>query len=182
MRDLECEAGTLVGPVDVRVVAGFQNRYPLNSDFLAYMNACHGGVPKIPVFEIDSKPYRIGMFLTLFDAKSDLPAPFRPHFDDSRMDERVANGICFLKNYEHATSRALFDGLLPFAALQTGMCLDRAYVDLLCLDYRSNREKPAVVLWIAARANSAYAQWDRLPPEEAFDEEGNCRSVPGMSS
>jgi hypothetical protein len=178
MRDLECEPSTLVGPVDPRVVRDFQERYPLDSDFLAYMNSCHGGVPKIGAFEIESNRYQIGMFLTLFDEKSDLPPPFRPHFEDSRMDERVMNSICFLKNYEHATSRALFGGLLPFAALETGMCLDRAYVDLLCLDYRKNRGKPSVVLWSADRANRAYMKWDELPLEEQFDEEGSFNSVP----
>jgi hypothetical protein len=135
-------------------------------------------VPKIGAFEIDSQPHRIGMFLTLFDAKSKLPPPFRPHFDDSRMDERVANSIYFVKNYDHATSRALFTGLLPFAALQSGMCLDRAYVDLLCLDYRANRAKPAVVLWMADRANSAYMEWEGLLSEEKFDEDGHFKSVP----
>lgn len=94
------------------------------------------------------------------------------------MDERVVNGICYLKDYEHSTSRALFSDLIPFAALQADMCLDRAYVDLLCFDYRKDRNKPSVVLWVADRANRAYMDWDELPMDEAFDEEENFRSVP----
>jgi hypothetical protein len=168
----------LVGPVDARVVAEFQKRYPMDSAFLACMSACHGGVPKIGAFEVDSQRYRIGMFLTLLDAKSDLPPPFRPHFEDSRMDERVVNSVSFLKDYEHATSRALFGDLLPFAALQAGMCLDRAYVDLVCLDYRNDRQQPRVALWIADRANRAYMRWDRLRMNEKFDEEGRTKAVP----
>src|SRR5262249_36313837 len=84
----------------------------------------------------------------------------------------------YLKHYEHSTSRALFSGLLPFAALQAGMCLDRAYVDLLCFDYRVKRKKPPVVLWLADQANSAYISWERLPFDEQFDENENFKSVP----
>jgi hypothetical protein len=72
----------------------------------------------------------------------------------------------------------LFSGLLPFAATQKDMCLDRAYVDLVCLDYRQNRNKPAVALWIADRANNAYWEWDHLPFHEKFDDAENFKNVP----
>lgn len=178
MRNLDCEPNTFVGPVDPRVVERLNERYPLDPDFLACMERCHGGVPRVGVFTIAGQRCRIGGFLTLFDTKSELPPPFRPHFDDASMDERVVNGICYLKDYEHATSRALFRDLLPFAAMQIGMCLDRAYVDLLCFDYRTRGGKPAVVLWNADPANAAYMTREELPPDEAFDEEENMRGVP----
>lgn len=114
----------------------------------------------------------------MIDKDSVLPPPPRPHFDDSRMDERVVNSVHYLTGYEHATSRALFTNLLPFAALLADMCLDRAYVDLLCCDYRNHPKKPPVVRWIAHQALTAYMKWDELPFEEQFDEAENMKSVP----
>jgi hypothetical protein len=178
IRDLECDASTLVGPPDPRVVEKLQQRFPLDPVFLAYMDKYHGGVPRIGTFDVNSTRYEIALFLTLLDDDSPLPPPFRPHFDDTRMDERVVSSICYLKDYEHSTSRALFSSLLPFAALQAGMCLDRAYVDLLCFDYRVKRRKPPVVLWLSDRANTAYMEWERLPFEQQFDDEENVKSVP----
>ena len=58
------------------------------------------------------------------------------------------------------------------------MCLDRAYVDLLCFDYRLRPNVPPVVLWLADRANRAYIHWERLPLHEQFDEKENFKSVP----
>jgi hypothetical protein len=178
IRDLKCDASTLAGPLDPRIVEKLQERFPLDPTFLAYMEKCHGGAPYIGAFDVNSTHYEVGLFLTLLDKDSPLPPPFRPHFDDTRMDERVVNSICYLKDYEHSTSRALFSGLLPFAALQAGMCLDRAYVDLLCFDYRVKRSKSPVVLWLADRANAACMEWEQLPFEEQFDDEENVRSVP----
>ncbi len=55
LRDLECDPRALIGSVDKRVVAKLHTRYPLDAEFLAYMKACHGGVPKIGALEIDGK-------------------------------------------------------------------------------------------------------------------------------
>lgn len=178
MRNLECDPSTLVGPIDERVVADIDRRYPLPADFLAYMKACHGGRPKVGAFKVGSKTGHIELFLTLLDQESDLPPPFRPHFGVSSWDERALNSIRYLLDYEHATHRALFGKLLPFAALLAGMHLDCCYVDLLCLDYRENRSKPPVVLWVAAQANTALMNWEDLPIEEQFDAEENIKSVP----
>jgi hypothetical protein len=142
------------------------------------MELCHGGRPHIGAFKVASKRYQIGLFLTLLDNKSELPHPARPHFEDSRWDERVINSIWYLVAGEHATSRALFVGLLPFAALQADMCLDRAEVDLLCFDRRNNSDRPPVVLWDAHRANHAHMDWEDLPFEEQFDQTGNITGVP----
>src|SRR5262249_76144 len=155
---------TLAGPIDLRVVGKLRG---LDPAFVAHMKLCHGGRPHTGAFEVGSKHCQIGLFLTLLDSKSKLPPPARPHFEDSRWDERVINSIWYLVDGEHATSRALFGGLLPFAALQADMCLDRAYVDLLCFDRRSNCDRPSVMLWDADRANQAYMDWEHLPSEEA---------------
>jgi len=142
------------------------------------MALCHGGRPQIGTFNAGTKRGQIGLFLTLLDDKSQLPPPTRPHFDDSQWDERVVNSIWYLTECEHATSRALFSGLLPFAAIQADMCLDRAYVDLVCFDRRTSCEQPPIVLWEADRANDAYIKWENLPEEKAFDDAGNIQGVP----
>ena len=175
MRCLQCDPQTLAGPIDERVV---QKLRGLDPAFVAHMAECHGGRPQIGTFDVGSDRYQIGLFLTLLDNKSELLPPTRPHFDDSRWDERVVNSIWYLTACEHATSRALFGGLLPFAAVLDGMCLDRAYVDLLCFDRRAACEQPPVVLWEANRASGAYMDWESLPEEEAFDDAGTIRGVP----
>lgn len=177
MKDLGCDGSVEPGPFDERVIANIEKKYPLDRDYLDCMKTCHGRTPRLGSFEIKSGVYQVGLFLTLFDKKSELPPPYRPHFDQPDMDERVVNSIDFLTNYEHATSRALFKGLLPFAALQADMCLDRAYVNLLCFDYRSKRKRPPVVLWVAEEAGTAYLDWDRLPFDEQYDENDNLLSV-----
>jgi hypothetical protein len=156
LRDLECDPGTLIGPVDGRVVADLHARYPLEAEFLAYMEACHGGVPRIGGLEVDGSWYRVAVFLSLVDSRSELPGPFRPHFGGGGLDERVAGSISYVKDYDHMPARALFEGLLPFAACQSDMQLDHAYVDLFCLDYRQHRVPRPVVLWDANRARGAH--------------------------
>lgn len=176
IRDLECDPDTLAGPIDERVVAELQRHYRLDPAYLEQMAACHGGVPKVAVFDVGSTQRKIGQFLTLLDRDSVLPPPKRPHFEDPDWDERVINGIPYLTQYEHATSRALFTDLLPFAALARDMCLDRAY--LLCFDDRNAADIPAVKLWNAHNANTAYMDWDELPLEQRFDEHDNLLAVP----
>lgn len=180
MRDLECDPRTLAGPVDPRVVAKISQQYPLDPDYLACMEACHGGIPSIGAVEFGSYQSQVGLFLTLLDEKSILPGPFRPHFEIRDMDKRVVNSISYLMDYEHMTSMALFDGLVPFAATLAGMCLDRAYVDLFCFNYRGDCIRPPVVLWRASRALSAYMEWENLPEGDRFDDDGifNSTSIP----
>ncbi len=161
MRDLQCDPATLAGPIDPRVVGLLRGLSPA---FVAHMATHHGGRPKIGAFNVGDKLGVLEQFLTLVDHQSKLPPPFRPHFEDDSADERAIESIRYLTEYEHATSRALFGGLLPFATLQADMCLDRAYVDLLCFDRRRPRTEPPVVLWLAHAANSAYRWWEDLPP------------------
>lgn len=63
MRNLECDPATLAGPIDMRVVAKIERRYPLNKDFLKYMAVCHGGRPRIGASEIDPNGVRLVCFL-----------------------------------------------------------------------------------------------------------------------
>ncbi|MGE3805016.1 MAG: hypothetical protein AB7K24_10120 [Gemmataceae bacterium] len=177
MRDLKCDPKTLAGPIDKRVVENLQRRYPLDPVYLECMEACHGGVPRVGTFTVGKKKGQIGLFLTLVDGKSKLKPPKRPHFEDERDDERVVNSVSYLVNGEHSTARALFDKLLPFAALLTGMCLDRGYVDLLCFDYRVPKPRPPVVLWLADKATSAYITWDLLPFAQSYDDNENPINV-----
>ncbi len=176
-RNLHCAPNTIAGPVDERVVSNLRRRHRIDDDFVAQMAECQGGVPQIAAFSVNGSERRVGQFLTLLDEESVLVPPERPHFDQP-MDERVAIGIPFVLSYDHSTSRALFSGLVPFAALGVDMCLDRAYVDLLCLDFRRCESSPPVVLWDAAHANDAYIDWDFLPFDEKFDEDDNYLSVP----
>jgi|JI10StandDraft_1071094.scaffolds.fasta_scaffold23194_1 hypothetical protein len=177
-RDLQCNPDTLAGPIDVRVVAKIQRRYPLDPAFLDQMATCHGGVPQIATFDVDFTQWQIGQFLSLLDDESKLTPPKRPHFEQSAMDERVVNGISYLMDYEHSTSRALFTGLVPFAALDRDMCLDRANVNLMCFDYRNRPKTPTVKMWLAHNANDAYMDWDELPIDQQFDADDNFLSVP----
>ena len=142
----------------MRVVDNLRNRYgfTLNDDFLSQMSSCHGGRPQIATFEVNGEQWPIGQFLTLLDNHSDLVPPSRPHFDHSDIDERAIDSINYLVDGEHSTSRALFEGLMPFAATAVEMCLDRAYVNLLCLDHRVAKAEPSVVMWLADEANEAY--------------------------
>lgn len=165
--------------IDERVVANLRQRrrFTLNDDFLEQMAACHGGRPQIKTFMAGGDEWRIGQFLTLLDSDSPLMLPFRPHFDHCQRDERVIESIFHLVEGDNSTSRALFEGLMPFASTATGMCLDRAYVNLLCLNHRQSLVEPPVVMWLAEQANEAYMDW-----EDAFevdDEEENVfQSVP----
>ena len=104
VRDLECDPNTLLGPPDVRVVRKLQQCAALDPVFLVYMDRYHGGVPSIGTFNVKCKRYEVGLFLTLFDEDSQLPPPFRAHFDDHQMDERAVNSINYVTDYEHSTS------------------------------------------------------------------------------
>jgi hypothetical protein len=177
MRDLACSPNTLAGPIDNRVVNALSKRYPLDTDFLAYMAICHGGQPTIGTVKVNGCPYRVAEFLTLLDGKSKLTGDFRPHFDQIQTDERVVKSISSLMNCECNTSRSLFSGLLPFAATQTDMCLDRGYVDLFCFDYRVRLTSPAVVIWDANKAMDVYFEWDSLPFEQQFGDDDQFLNV-----
>jgi hypothetical protein len=174
MFDLKCDPSTCACPIDDRVVAELSQRYPLDPVYLACLKNCHGGQPQIGTVQVAGRTYRVAFFLTLVDHKTELPGPFRPHFDQHDIDERVANSVTALMDCECNTSRCLFDNLVPFASTQTDMCLDRGYVDLFCFDYRNNLSTPAVVLWDSNNAMDAYFDWDKLPFEEKFDENENC--------
>jgi hypothetical protein len=174
MRDLQCDPQTLAGPIDERVV---RNLKGLDPAFVEHMKTCHGGQPRIGSFKVGNKRGNIGLFLTLLDDKSELQPPFRPHFDFTDLDERVVNSIPFLTEVEHFTSRALFGGLLPFAALQAGMCLDQAYVHLLCFDRRLHHKHPPVVMWDAHRASDAYLKWENLPLKKRFGDDDRILNV-----
>jgi hypothetical protein len=174
MRDLKCDPKSLAGPIDKRVVAKLKG---LDPDFVAHMTSCHGGRPQIGAFQVANKRGKIGQFLTLLDDRSKLQPPARPHFEHDD-DERVINSIWYLGGCEHATCRALFQDLVPFAALLADMCLDRAYVDLLCFDNRNNAERPPIVLWIADKAKRASMAREEIPLEELFDESGKMKGVP----
>lgn len=175
MKSLQCDPNTLAGPIDERVV---RNLKGLDPAFVAHMAEHHGGRPKSATFQAGPERRRFDLFLSLLDRESKPPPPYRPHFNHSELDERLVDSIWFLTSVDHSTSRALFGGLTPFAALEAGMCLDRAYVDLLCFDIRNPGEQPPIVLWNADRANEAYMDWDDLPSEEAFDEDDNITGVP----
>ena len=178
MIDLKCDPATCIGPIDKRVVQQLSQRYPLDPDYLQCLSNCHGGRPQIGTLPMANRTYRVAFFLTLVDENTRLPGPFRPHFDQQDMDERVVNSVIELMDCESNTSRSLFDNLVPFASTLADMCLDRGYVDLFCFDYREPRAKPAVVLWDANRAMDAYFEWDELPAEEKFDDDDNFLSVP----
>ena len=176
VRDLQCGETVVPDAIDSRVGENLRQRYSftLDDDFLAQMASCHGGRPRISKFEAANEQWPVGQFLTVLDFKSDLIPPFRPHFNLQDVDERAVESIDYLVDGEHSTSRALFEGLMPFAATNFEMCLDRAYINLLCLDHRADSKQPTVVMWLADEANDAYMDWEDACD---FDDEDD-----GMSS
>ncbi len=58
------------------------------------------------------------------------------------------------------------------------MRLTLSYVDLLCLDFRDPSTAPPVVLWVSDRVIDSYVEWERLPEEKQFDDDGNFLNVP----
>lgn len=166
------EGEKAVGSPDPRVVKALNKKHPLPADFLSFSKKHHGGIPKNG--NVGGTKLRIGRFLNLIDAKSKLPGPFLPHFEDSSVDERVMRSISAIIGFESATSRAMHYGerLIPFAALYVGkhhpdeMCLDRYYVDFLCFDYKKGGIAPSVVLWMSEKANSDFIRFDEGEIEE----------------
>lgn len=163
-----------IGSPDPRVIKRLEKLHPLPQSFLAFSSQHHGKAPSDGL--IKGKKLRIGRFLSLIDDKSSLPSPFIPHFEDSSVDVRVMRSIAAIIWFESATSRALYYGerLLPIAALFCGdarpdeMCMDRCYVDFLCLDYddENKTQEPPVVLWQAEKANAEFLLYD----EDEIDE------------
>ncbi len=168
------EDKTHAGPVDPAALADLEKRHPLDSSYRQLLDRLHGGIP-LRQF-IKGHRCRIGRFLTILNSRSKLEGAFQPHFDQSNTDCRVVRSIAAQIDTECATSRGLFYGqrLLPFAALYVGehhpdeMCLDRAYVDLLCFDYGTGSLRPPIVVWHAEDAAEAYEDWlgDDCPREE----------------
>ena len=177
IRDLNCKSNVTIGEIDLRVVRSLRKRYPLSDAFISQMAGCQGLVPQIANFKVNSESQSLARFLTLLDEKSEIPGPFRPHFEHCEMDERVVIGIPYLLDYEHQTSRTLFDGLVPFGATQDDMCLDRGYVDLVCLDFRKTEIEPPVVLWNGHNALLELMRWEKLEIEQQFDENENYYNV-----
>ncbi|WP_166820425.1 SMI1/KNR4 family protein [Thalassoroseus pseudoceratinae] len=177
MHNLACDPSTLAGPIDDRVVAELSKRYPLDPDFLACMATCHGGQPAIGTVKVNGQTYRVAEFLTLLDEQSKLEGDFRPHFERTGTDERVVKSIDSVMNTDGNTYVALFSDIVPFAATETGMCLDRGYVDLFCFDYRDQPTIPKVVLWESHNAMTAYFEWESLPFDQQFGDDDEFLNV-----
>ncbi|MBX9667350.1 MAG: hypothetical protein K2X93_07010 [Candidatus Obscuribacterales bacterium] len=166
------EGNASVGAPDKRVIKQISKTQSLPPSFLSFCETNHGKTPKRG--KIKGTKLRIGRFLSLVDDKSKLPGPFRPHFEDSSVDERVMRGISAVIGYESATSRALYYGerLLPFAVLYCGdehpdeMCIDRYYVDFLCFDFEKKPIEPPVVVWHSEKANKEFFKYDEGKIEE----------------
>lgn len=162
------QEGTLAGPVDPKALNYIESRFVLDPSYRQLIHSFHGGIPVNQYIKGKGLRYRLGRFLTILDRDSQLSGPFQPHFDQSDIDCRVARSISSAIDDECITSRALFYGqrLLPFAAFYAGehhpdeMCLDRAYVSLLCFDYGTGDARPPVVVWHAREAADAYCKWE----------------------
>jgi len=177
MIDLQCDAATCVGPIDKRVVDWLETKYfPLDPDFITCMEGCHGGVPLLNSITIGGSRFRIARFLTLYDFKSKLTGPARPHFDYS-VDERIIDSISFLVDGEHNTSRSLFSYIVPFATTRVNECLDRGYVDLFCFYKRKHSSLLSIVLWEACKAMDEGFRVEYLPSEEIFNADGAYENI-----
>jgi len=178
IRDLHCTPDSLAGPIDPAVVTRLRGSYAFSNFFVVQMALCHGGIPRIGTFTVGETEDRIGRFLTLLDEDSELTGPPRPHFEQG-IDERAVNAIPYLAR-DGECYKFFFSYLMPFATVREGwdMCLDRNYVDFVCLDFHANREVPTVVLWNSSKVFDAYQEWDALPEDQQFNEEDECDNVP----
>jgi len=181
MHKIRCDPSSCLGPVDNRVVDIISKFYfPLDPDFLECMALCHGGVSIVDSITVNDSRYKFARFLTLFDYKSDLPGPLRPHPGHSihdHVDERVEEGIMHLIDGEHNTSRSLFSYLIPFATTRIDAYFDRGDADLYCFDYRNNVYPPRIVLWKAEKAMTEFFRVDRLPSKDVFNEDGQYENI-----
>ena len=161
------------GLVDDRVVDKLSKRYPLDVvyiDFLSHLDSAR--VNK--TVKVAEEKIPLELYLTLYDKNTELEDE-SAHFDID-FDERIVEGVYFLTYYEHATSRHLFDGLVPFASVRCGMCLDRSYVNLFCFDFRPQAQSH-IVLWKGHEAGDAYFDWERLCDAGKIDEDDEFKDV-----
>lgn len=163
MFDFKCSTSSCAGPIDNKVIEKLSENYLLDKRYLACLEKCHGGEPQVGSIKIDNRVYRIEKFLTLLDFDSELSGPFKPHFDNLEIDERVVSSIVNLIESEHNTSNSLFSNIMPFAASKKDMVLERGAVDLFCFDYRINKNIPSIALWVARKSMDAYFTWADLP-------------------
>ncbi|MDB3936486.1 SMI1/KNR4 family protein, partial [Granulosicoccus sp.] len=178
MKKLHCDPSTMAGPIDYRVLKFLEKKFgKFESDYIDFLENHHGGIIENVSVKVDSKQCSIERFLTIVDDETKLEGAFRPHFTDSREDERVLDSIYYLVDGEHSTARALFGVLLPFATTQVEMALDRAYVDLFCFDFIS-KENPRIVLWLSNEANDVSIDRDRLPIEQQYDKDDKNIGLP----
>lgn len=174
MRDLDCDSATLAGPVDSRVVAGISKRFPLATHFVEHMSFVHGGQPKINAIKVRGKTFHVAEFLTFVDSKSELDGNLRPHFEQKDTDERIVKSVTSVMQCDR---NFFLDKFVPFAATQKDMCLDRGYVSFFCLDHRTSRDAPSVVLWDAHAATDEYFEIDSRPDDRKYGLDGDFKDI-----
>jgi hypothetical protein len=127
---LEFERGTVAGPFSKAYVQTTQEMVNLQfaPDFLAFLEAHNGGIPKRRYFKMGSNQKVIDRFLSLVPNYSDNPE-FGPY----------DIGVVWTQIEDR-----LNDSLVPFAALYAG--------DFLCFD-SSGGGKPRVVFWDHERSD-----------------------------
>jgi hypothetical protein len=172
MVDLNYDASSLCGPVDLRVarfLEGYRG-HELDASYLRHVQNWHGGIPGKQYFDAaDGKTYRVGRYLTLLDEESELQPPHRPSWEFPNRDVRIDWSVLTLIDEEGPSCRNLFGGerLLPFAALFWGsqhpdaMRLTDGNVNLVGFFYESTQRRPRVVVWLAHEAQQEYCRWER---------------------
>ncbi len=172
---IECQTGSLAGPVDQRAIAALEDyrQFTFDSTYIAALPFIHGGIPVRQYLTTPSgKVVRIGRFLPIVDEHSTLTPPEQPSWETPGRDVRIDRSIETLIDQEGTSCQCLFAGerLIPFAALYAGhihpdgMSLTSGDCDLLCFDHLVT--PPAVVLWRADDALTEFLRLDDTPLEE----------------
>ncbi|WP_298321207.1 hypothetical protein [uncultured Aquimarina sp.] len=185
-KDIEIVPESYAGKIDHKVLIWIEeNKKPLDKSYLAFIEKHHGSIPVNGEFKSKkNNSYRIGRFFTILNESSQLTLPeIQSEFNDR--DARIDRSIHTLINEESQTLRSFIDGerLIPFASLYFGsnhpdeMDLSKAYVDLLCFFYSSNKERPEIVVWNGEKAMEESLRMEEVLEYEDLSEEEYYTSI-----
>lgn len=123
---LEFEGGSSAPSMDEAYVGRVQQmvgEFHFPNDYMDEMRRSNGGIPKLRVFALDGN-----------DRMLDRMLSFVPDYRVNKAFGWYDVGVVWTQVEDR-----LGEGLVPFASLFAG--------DLLCFDFRKEREHPAVVVW-----------------------------------
>ena len=110
-RDIKIIPESYVGKVDFEVIDRIEkNKNSFDTSYLKFIEKYHGTIPVIGKFKSEKgTEYKIGRFLTLVDANSQLSSPaIQSHFNNR--DARIDWSIYTLIDEQSQTQECFIDG------------------------------------------------------------------------